>query len=88
MEKFEKMVGNMKIEDKKLLKQSFKDKNVSYILMGIGIVIVANIVYTNTTNNIKILISVLVGTIIFFLILGIQIWFDYKSKLRNKPKNF
>ena len=77
----------MKIEDKKLLKQSFKDKNVSNILIGIGIVIGVNIFYTITTNNIRFLISVFVGTIIFFLIMGIVLWFDYKSKLRNKPKN-
>ncbi len=80
------MVGNMKIEDKKLLKQSFKDRYLNYLVIIWGIIIVANIVYTN--NNIKMLISVLVGTIIFFLIIGIHIWFDYKSKLRNKPKNF
>lgn len=88
----------MKIEDKKLLKQSFKDRHLNYHVIILGIIIVANLVYTITTNNIKIytittyniklLISVLVATIIYFLIIGIQIWFDYKSKLRNKPKNF
>ena len=77
----------MKIEDKKLLKQSFKDKYVSYILIGVEIVIVANIVYGITTNNIKVLISLFVSTITLFLIMGISIWFDYKSKLRNKAKN-
>ena len=77
----------MKIEDKKLLKQSFKDKYVSYILIGVEIVIVANIVYGITTNNIKVLISLFVSTITLFLIMGISIWFDYKSKHRNKAKN-
>ena len=77
----------MKIEDKKLLKQSFKDRYLNYLVIIWGIIIVAETVYGITTNNIRFLISVFATAIAVFLIMGIVLWFDYKSKLRNKPKN-
>lgn len=77
----------MKIEDKKLLKQSFKDRYLNYLVLIYGIIIVAETVNGITTNNIRYLISVFVAAIAAFLIIGIVLWFDYKSKLRNKPKN-
>ena len=77
----------MKIEDKRLLKQSFKDRYLNYLVIIMGIIIVAETVYGITTNNIRFLISVFASAIAVFLIMGIVLWFDYKSKLRNKPKN-